>query len=126
MKTIKQTYHIDAPIEKVWQALVDPKIVNKWGGGPAKMDEEVGTKFEFWGGDIWGKNIKVVKGQSLEQEWYGGKWKEPSIVTFSLKPDKNGTRVDLHHSNIPDDEVDGIDDGWNGYYLGAIKKLLEK
>lgn len=44
MKTIVQNYHIDAPIEKVWEALVNAQEISGWGGGPAKMDDKIGTK----------------------------------------------------------------------------------
>lgn len=44
MKTIKQTYHIDSSLQEVWQALTNPKYINAWGGGPAKMDDKKGTK----------------------------------------------------------------------------------
>jgi uncharacterized protein YndB with AHSA1/START domain len=42
MKTLKQTYLIDVSVEEVWRALVDPKIIDKWGGGPAKMEGKTG------------------------------------------------------------------------------------
>ena len=57
VKTIRQIYLINSSLEEVWKALTDPKYIDAWGGGPAKMDEKVGTKFELWGGDIHGKNI---------------------------------------------------------------------
>jgi len=72
MKTIKQKYSIKAPVEKVWQSLVDPKIIKQWGGGPAKMDDKVGTNFKLWGGDIYGKNLKVIKNKLLIQNWISG------------------------------------------------------
>lgn len=59
MKTIKQTYQINAPSSRVWQALIDPKIIDKWGGGPAHMNDKVGTEFTLWGGDIYGKNLRL-------------------------------------------------------------------
>ena len=129
MKTIKQTYQIKAPVEKVWQALVDPKIIEKWSGAGAKMDANVGTKFELWGGDIHGTNTQVVNppsgGKKLVQDWYGGDWDEPSKATFTLE-DKNGeTEITLVNENVPDEQVDDIEDGWTRYYLGEIKKLLE-
>ncbi len=52
MKTIKQTYFVNSSLDEVWQALVNPKYIDAWGGDPAKMDEKIGTKFKFWGGDI--------------------------------------------------------------------------
>jgi len=38
VKIIKQTYLVNSSLEEVWQALVNPKYINAWGGGPAKMD----------------------------------------------------------------------------------------
>lgn len=124
MKTIKQTYHIKAPIEEVWQALVDPKIIEKWSGSSAKMDDKVGTKFELWDGDIYGTNTEVIKNKKLVQDWYGGKWDKPSKATFLLKSKDGETDLELVHENVPDDGENDFDDGWKTYYLGEIKKLL--
>lgn len=125
MKTIKQTYLINASRDKVWQALVDPKIIDGWGGGPAKMSEGVGFKFSLWGGDIHGKNIKVLKEKQLVQEWISGDWEQPSKVTFNLSEESNKTKIELIHEGIPDDSAKDIKDGWIKYYLGPLKELLE-
>lgn len=126
MKTIKQTYTVKVPIERVWKALVDPKEIERWNAGPAKMDDKVGTKFKLWGGDIYGENTEVVKNRKLVQDWYGGDWPEPSKVTITLSTENEITKIDLLHDNIPDEEVGNIADGWNLYYFGELKKLLEK
>lgn len=125
MKTIRQKYTIKAPVEKVWQALVDPKIIAKWGGGPAKMDDKVGTNFKLWGGDIHGQNLKVVKNKELTQDWISGDWEKPSRLTFKLSAVKDGTQVDLLQTEVPDEEYADIADGWKEYYLGPIKAYLE-
>jgi uncharacterized protein YndB with AHSA1/START domain len=126
MKTIKQVYHINAPVEKVWQALTDPKIIDSWGGGPAKMSANAGTSFSLWGGDIHGKNLEVIGNKKLVQEWFSGNWKKASKVTFTLKEENKGTTLDLLHVDVPDDEEADIAEGWEIYYLGEIKKLIEK
>lgn len=126
MKTINQTYHMAAPVDKVWQCLVNPKEIEAWGGGPAKMNHKEGSEFTLWGGDIHGVNKEVVEGQKLVQEWYGGKWDKPSIATFSLHSEKNGTKIDFHQTDVPDDSAQSIESGWKDYYLGAIKLYLEK
>jgi len=126
MKTIKQIYKIKAPVEEVWKALVDPEVISKWGGGPAKMDDKLGTKFKLWGGDIHGKNIKVEENKELRQEWYNGSWNKPSAVTFSLKETNEGTELHLLHTEVPDEEEKEIAGGWESYYLGPLKKFLEK
>jgi len=125
MKTIVQEYSISAPIEKVWEALVNAREINGWGGGPAKMDDKEGTKFSLWGGDIYGTNIEVEVFKKLVQEWYGGKWEEPSIVTFKLQKKGDSTELELVQENVPDEEYEDIDNGWKEYYLGPLKEYLE-
>lgn len=126
MKTFKHTYIIKAPKEKVWQALVDPKIIDDWGAGPAKMSEEENFEFSIWGGDIHGKNLEVKKEEKLVQDWMAGDWDEFSKVTFSLSEQNGKTKLELLHENVPDNEVEEIEDGWKRYYLGPLKDLLEK
>lgn len=126
MKTIRQSYTVHAPLQRVWRALIDPVVIDAWGGGPAHMNEKVGTKFTLWGGDIYGKNMKVVQNKELVQQWFGGKWEKPSTVTFTLKESSDKTEIDLLHVDVPDEEVKDIAEGWKIYYLGPLKKLLEK
>jgi len=127
MRSVKKSYLINAPVKEVWKALVDPVYIKNWGGGPAKMDDKVGTKFSMWGNQIHGKNLEVDQQKKLVQEWWGGRWDEPSITTFTLHSTATGkTRLKLLHTKIPNTEYKDIDKGWDEDYLGAIKKYLEK
>lgn len=126
MKKIKRTYRINSSSEKVWQALTDPKNIDRWGAGPAKMSEELGFEFSLWGGDVYGKNIEVIPGKKLVQEWFGGKWDKPSIVTFKLTSKADETVIDFTQTDVPDAEFSDIEQGWEDYYMGPIKDFLEK
>jgi activator of HSP90 ATPase len=130
MKEIKQRYLIKASLSKVWDALTNPKTIEKWGAGPALMSEEVGFEFSLWGGEVYGKNLFVEElendGKKLVQEWFGGEWEIPSIVTIILNADDHTTEILLEHRGLPQDEVDEFADGWKEYYFIPIKKLLEK
>ena len=130
MRKIKQTYRIKASLSEVWQALTNPKYIDEWGGGPAKMSDRVGAKFSLWDGSIWGKNIEVISQKKLVQEWYseneGEKWEKPSIATFVLTQEKDDVRIDFVHENVPEKDLKNIEDGWREYYLGPLKSYLEK
>lgn len=128
MKTIKQSVKINAPLMRVWKVLVEKSDIEAWGAGPnVVMDAKVGTKFELWDGGIFGKNVEVEENAKLVQEWQEKAWSTPSKVTFTLHSDDGTTTIlDLLHEGIPDTEVDKINQGWKDYYLGAIKKYLEK
>ncbi len=122
---IKQSYHIHATPEQVWQALVDPKIIEQWSGSPAVMDDQVGTKFSLWDGDMYGTNTEVIAHKKLAQDWYGGKWDKPSKVTFTLRMGDHGVDLELIHTNLPDGTQDDFAAGWKDYYLGEIQQMLE-
>lgn len=125
MASFTQTYIIQAPAHQVWLALTDPDIIEEWGAGPATMDDTVGDEFELWGGDIWGKNIVVIRNKQLKQEWFAGDWEQPSIVTFDFSGKGNETTVVLTHENVPDAEAQSLAEGWLNFYFEPIKKLLE-
>lgn len=115
-----------AEMDDVWDAFVNPQKIEEWGGGPAEMSEGVDREFKLWGGDIHGKNLLIEKKARIEQEWYAGDWKEPSIVKLVFSQEIEGIEVKLIQENIPEDEYKSIDEGWDEYYLGAIKELVEK
>lgn len=125
MKSFRQRYKINASARKVWNALTNPKRIDEWGGGPAKMTDEVGFRFSLWKGKIFGKNIKVEKNKLLVQEWYAGRWDEPSIVTFALDEKDGVTTVSLLHEVVPNPEEKDLKKGWKTEYMNPLKKLVE-
>lgn len=125
MKSLSKKYTIKASAEKVWEALTKEKIIEQWSGSRCKMSEKNGDDFFLWDGDIWGKNVEVLPEKKLVQEWYSGKWKEPSLVTFEIQENKYDTQLLLAHTNIPDAEFEGIDSGWDEYYLQPLKTVCE-
>lgn len=126
LKSIHQTYQINTTLKKVWDALINPKTIEKWGGGPVKMTDKEGEEFSLWGGDIHGTNLEVEPDKKLVQAWYGGDWDIPSKVTFNLKEKGEGVEVELIHENVPENDAEDIDDGWQQFYLGSIKRFLEQ
>ena len=124
---LTKSYFIGVPREAVWRALTDPAVIDAWGGGPAEIRAEPGAAFTFWGGDIFGAVTAAEPPHRLVQEWWGDvEWDEASVATFELRPEGEGTRLTLAHTNVPDDEADELDAGWDDYYLGPLKELLER
>ena len=90
------------------------------------MDANPGTEFSLWDGDISGKNMEVETNKKIVQEWYFGDQEEKSIVTIKLFENKKGTQVEINHINIPDEDFDNITEGWNDFYMGALKVFFEE
>jgi uncharacterized protein YndB with AHSA1/START domain len=124
---IRKTYLIGAPRDAVWAALTDPETIEHWGGGPVEMAAVPGSEFSMWGGDIHGTVTEVDPERSMSQEWFSGDWASPSTIRFVLSDEAGGgTRVEIHHSGVPDEESADIDAGWDDYYFGPLARLLEE
>jgi activator of HSP90 ATPase len=120
MKTFKRTFKINAEPSDVYSALTNSYTIELWSGYPAQMSTEPGTEFSLWDGDITGKNLEFVKDKKVVQEWYFGDQEEKSIVTITIAPDRENSLVTVEQTNIPDEELKGIAEGWRDYYFEAI------
>ena len=125
MKNYNKYYTIPAPPEEVYLALTNPATIYLWTGENAEMSTEAGTDFSLWDGAIVGKNLEFLEGKKIVQQWYFGEQEEPSIVKIVLHASGNGTSVELKHSNIPDEDYEGIIEGWDGPYFGDLKEFYE-
>lgn len=125
MKTIEQTYTIEASLDDVWQALTDDDTAEKWGAGPAKVNAHEGGEFSYWDGDIHGTFTKITPKERIEQDWYGHDnptWKYTVVFTFEVTGDATTVKM-TYSGNIVDEQRDIKD--WLEYYFGPIKRMLE-
>jgi len=125
MKDYKNYYILSAPPEEVFIALTNPATIQLWTGEPAIMSTEPGSEFSLWEGSIEGKNLEFEPGKKIVQQWYFGDQEEPSIVTIKLHEHKQGTSVELRHTNIPDEDYDDIVEGWNDVYFYSLMDFYE-
>jgi activator of HSP90 ATPase len=126
MKDFKKYMQLHAAPEDVYNALVNPLMIELWTGEPAVMSEEPGSEFSLWDGSITGRNIEFVKNSKIVQEWDFGEQEEVSVVTLKLHPSGNGTSLEVRHVNIPDESFENIRDGWLEDYLGGLGQLFEE
>ncbi|MDB5249804.1 MAG: hypothetical protein JWQ40_4198 [Segetibacter sp.] len=126
MKDFKKYYILPAQPAELYIALTNPATIRLWSGGKAEMSTEPGSEFSLWDESIVGRNIEFEDGKKIVQEWYFGEQEEESIVTIKLHPHKQGTSVELKHTNIPDSEYDSIIEGWNGIYFASLMEFYDE
>jgi activator of HSP90 ATPase len=126
MKELRRYYRIKGSPEEIYAALVNPFAISLWTGAAAVMKEEPGSEFSLFDGDIEGINIAFEQNHMISQEWFFGDQEEKSIVTITLRPDRHFTKIELHHSNIPDEAYEDMAHGWDVYYFGGLKDFFEK
>ncbi|MEO7768532.1 MAG: SRPBCC family protein [Ferruginibacter sp.] len=123
MKDFKKYYIIPASPEELYLALTLPATIQLWTGEEAEMSSEPGSEFSLWEGSIVGKNIAFEPGKKIVQHWYFGDQEDESIVTIKLHPHKQGTSVELLHTNIPDEAYDEMVEGWDDNYFGLLVRF---
>jgi uncharacterized protein YndB with AHSA1/START domain len=126
MKDFKKYYTIPATPEEIFLALTNPLTLQLWTGENAEMSSQPGDEFSLWDGSIVGKNLEIVPDKKIVQQWYFGEQVEASIVTITLHKLKNGTSVELKHTNIPDQDYKDITEGWDESYFGALREFYEE
>ena len=125
MKELRKYFRIKGAAEEIYAALVNPFSIALWTGAEASMKEEVGSEFSLFDGDISGTNLEFVPNQKIVQEWDFGEQEDKSIVTIILRPDRRYTKIELHHTNIPDEAFEDMEHGWNTFYFGSLKEFFE-
>ena len=90
---------------KIYNAWLNSEGHTKMTGGEAECGNNVGDDFTTWGGYIFGENLKLVKNQEIVQTWRTTEFDENdeySILIIKLEEIKEGTKLTLIHSNIPE------------------------
>jgi activator of HSP90 ATPase len=122
MKEFKKYYELDAAPADVYNALTNRIMIEIWTGEKAVFTAEPDTEFSMWDGAITGRNVAFQMNKLIKQIWYFDEVE--SEVTFKLHPDKKGTSVELHQTNIPDDAYDNISEGWDADFFGSLEELF--
>jgi len=132
---IKHTIVIEAPIQKVWDALVDPGQVSQWLGAIG-FAPQVGHQFHFqadpqggWDGVTRSEVMEITPPHTLSFTWF-----VPGTpitrVTFSLRDLNDKTEVTLEHTGWDQfpPEVgpirDGLDIGWSQGVLPNLQNMF--
>lgn len=128
LSTITQSVTIAAAPDKVYDALMDSKSHAAITGSPARMSARVGGKFTAWDGYIFGKNLELVRGKKIVQEWSTTEWPRgypPSKLEITLTGTKKGTQLKMVHSKVPTEQKGDYAKGWKEYYWAPLRTHFE-
>ncbi|MBC8172958.1 MAG: SRPBCC domain-containing protein [Chitinophagales bacterium] len=126
-KTIRQQIEFNATPEELYNMLMDEKKHAVFTGASAKITNRTGGKFTVWDGYISGKNIELIKGKKIVQEWTSTDLPAGhiSITTFEFAVQKNNTTLlKFTHANIPAAQYDELVKGWTDFYWQPMKEFL--
>lgn len=134
---LRQTVLINMPRDRVFQALLDPAVLDPWLGAQSVVEPCVGGRYSYgWKYEVRGQPVtggpttilELVEDTKLVTDWPN--WRGDPLmpvqrVTWLLESVGEQTRVILIHE--PFERVADLSDypqGW-AYFLGALKARLE-
>jgi len=135
LSTYKTT--IKAPIEKVWEALINPEMVMQYFfGSSQETDWEIGSSI-LWKGEYEGTKY-IDKGKVLEflpneklsysylSSWSGldDKPENYLLVTYEIKGIEAGTELTITQSNYDEEKAKHSAEYW-AVVIDGLKKLVE-
>ena len=123
MRSFKKTFSINVEPSDIYAALTNPFTIELWSGYHSLMPSKPGEEFNMWDGDICGKIIDLVPDKKVVQEWYFGDREIDSVVTITIAGNGGNSAVTVVQTNIPCEDYQNIEEGWNEYYMGAIKRF---
>jgi uncharacterized protein YndB with AHSA1/START domain len=115
---------IDVPAEEVFASLLDPSQVDKWAGGSAVIEAQVGGRYDFG----WDHGPTTIV-ELTPDKVLAYAWRYPdspdTLVTWKLREARGSTYITLVHSGFATDELaEQYRQGWPGY-LVELKRILE-
>jgi uncharacterized protein YndB with AHSA1/START domain len=134
--SVEVEVRVEAPMEVVWRALLDPGEIARWFPLEARGEGRLGGIVEVsWGDDQWWP-MEVVEAEEARHLRLRDATPAPAegapvlFVDYHLHSERGGTVVRLVHSGFaPGDDWDafleGLDAGW-GYFLRNLKVYLER
>ena len=99
------------------------------GGMVAAASDKLGGSFTVWDGYITGRNLELEPGRRILQSWRTTRFAPTdadSRIEVLLEPVKEGTRVTVRHTNVPDGHTSYRDGGWQKSYFDPMKKYFSK
>jgi uncharacterized protein YndB with AHSA1/START domain len=97
------------------------------GGADAEISPQEGADFTAWDGYISGKNLKLEPDRRIVQSWRTSQFADTdpdSQIEVMLEQTPEGTRVTLHHTNVPDGHTSYRDGGWQDHYFEPMKAFF--
>lgn len=134
-ETITKSITIDAPASKVFQAITSDKELTNWFPNIARLEARAGgmVEFKFQRADdtvdhtVVGKVLELVPDKKFSMSWKNTS--DPNfpdtVVTWTLEPDGNKTKVTLVHTGFEKGRwLDLHDGGWS-YFTGRLVEYCQ-
>ena len=132
-RTLTHQYYIDAPPERVFQALTDPAGLVRWLADRAEIEPRRGGRYSLgWtnGPTHTGVLVDFEPGRTVAFAWeWPGVELKGTVLRLTVHRQERGTLLAIEHTGFPREErwtdvYGGAEWGWT-YFAMNLKSVLE-
>jgi activator of HSP90 ATPase len=127
--TVMLAAHLPATPSRVYQTYLEAETHSAFTGLPVTIEPRPGTPFLAFDGMLSGTLLHIEPSRLIVQTWRSGNWPAEavdSVLTLTLFPEGDGTRVELVQVNVPDEDFAGVCEGWEKYYWTPWRDYLRQ
>lgn len=128
-KHIVSSAVLPARPERLYEMYLDPESHSAFTGGTVEIGPHPGDPFRAFDGMLTGSMIHTQAGRLIAQTWRSTSWPaeaSDSVVVLTFWPQAGEGRIELVHAHVPDEDVDGVSEGWHKYYWGPWRTYLSR
>jgi uncharacterized protein YndB with AHSA1/START domain len=118
---------LPAKAERIYQAWLSSEEHAAFIDASARILPEVGARFSMWDGYIEGVNEELEPNRRIVQSWRTTEFppdSPDSRLEIVLEEVEGGTRITLHHSNVPEGQGKQYREGWVEHYFEHMRRYF--
>jgi activator of HSP90 ATPase len=126
---IRQSVVLPAAPDELFAMYLDPLAHAAFTGSPVTIGAEAGSAFAAFGGALSGTMLEVIRPQLIVQSWRSTNFAtdDPdSTLVLLFGPGAGGGRIDLVHVDVPEQDYQGVTQGWEQFYWTPWRRYLER
>jgi activator of HSP90 ATPase len=128
-RLITQSVVLPAPAEHLYATYLDPALHAAVTGAPVTVSAEPGAIFRAFDGQISGSTLTVVAPRLIVQSWRSVNFRDDdadSTLILAFVPEGNRGRIELIHLDVPEQDYQGVSEGWEKYYWAPWRRYLDR
>ncbi|CAB1084743.1 hypothetical protein D1AOALGA4SA_12253 [Olavius algarvensis Delta 1 endosymbiont] len=124
---IRQSVVLPASAERLFNMYLDPVAHEAITGAPVDIGDKKGSQFKAFDGALTGMILEVIKPRLIVKSWRSIHFLEDDpdstlILSFASEGDQG--RIDLIHLDVPPQDFDGVNQGWENFYWTPWRNYL--
>ena len=126
-RLITQSIVLPALAEELYATYLDPALHAAFTGSAVTVGSESGAPFRAFEGQISGTTLSVIAPRLIVQSWRSTNFlaSDPdSTLILAFVPEGDHGRIELIHVDVPEQDYQGVSEGWEKYYWVPWKQYL--